>query len=68
LSMTFFQAKNNQYQKSLSLMFLHIVPTNEEMFVNPNNKYQILFTYMECKRNMSKELRIESKHFEESFN
>ncbi len=49
-------------------MFLHIVPTNEEMFANPNNKYQILFTYMECKRNMSKELRIELKHFENNFN
>jgi len=49
-------------------MFLHIVPTNKEMFANPNNEYQIIFTYMECKRNMSKELRIESKHFGESFN
>jgi hypothetical protein len=49
-------------------MFLHIVRTNEEMFANPNNKYQILFTYMECKRNMSKELRIELKHFENNFN
>jgi hypothetical protein len=66
--MTFFQAKKLGKQKILSLMFLHIVPTNEEMFENPNNKYQILFTYMECKRNMSKELRIELKHFGENFN